>query len=48
MASLLFKVKAIWAPSRLWRDIVVGVNRSLEDLQEAINSSFCLDLDHGS
>ncbi len=46
MASLLIRVKAIWAPSRLWRDIVVGVNRSLEDLQEAINNSFGLDLDH--
>jgi len=46
MVSLLFRVKAGWRPSELWRDIIIGVNRSLEDLQRAINISFGLDFDH--
>jgi len=39
-------VKASWSSRDLWRDIVIGENRSLEDLQKAINASFGLDLDH--
>jgi len=46
MVSLLFRVKASWSPKDLWRDITIGANRSLEDLQEAINVSFGLDFDH--
>ena len=46
MVSLLFRVKASWSPRDLWRDITIGANRSLEDLQEAINVSFGLDFDH--
>ena len=46
MVSLLFRVKAGWRPNELWRDIVIGVNRSLVDLQRAINISFGLDFDH--
>lgn len=46
MVSLLFRVKASWSPRDLWRDITIGANRSLEDLQIAINASFGLDLDH--
>jgi len=43
MVSLLFRVKASWSPRD---DITIGANRSLEDLQEAINVSFGLDFDH--
>jgi len=46
MVSLLFRVKASWSSMDLWRDIVIGANRPLEDLQKAINTSFGLDFDH--
>ena len=46
MVSLLFRVKASWSPKTLWRDILIGADRSLVDLQEAINTSFGLDFDH--
>ncbi len=46
MTSLLFKVKASWTPSRLWREIVIGANRSLEAFQKAVNRSFGLEFDH--
>ena len=46
MVSLLFRVKASWSPRDLWRDITIGANRSLAELQEAINVSFGLDFDH--
>lgn len=46
MVSYRFRVKAAWKPRELWRDVVIGVNRSLQDLQQAINLSFGLDFDH--
>jgi hypothetical protein len=46
MTSLLFRVKASWNPREIWRDIEIGVNRSLVDLQVAINTSFELMSGH--
>jgi len=46
MASYLFRVKADWDPRNLWRDIVIGGARSLEDLHRAINASFEIGFDH--
>ena len=46
MASYLFRVKADWDPRNLWRDIVIGGSRSLEDLHRAINTSFEIGFDH--
>jgi len=46
MASYLFRVKADWDPRNLWRDIVIGGARSLEDLHRAINTSFEIGFEH--
>jgi hypothetical protein len=46
MTSYRFRVKASWNPRGLYRDIVVGSDRTLEDLQRTINTSFGLDFDH--
>ena len=46
MASYLFRVKADWDPRNVWRDIVIGGARSLEDLHRAINTSFEIGFDH--
>jgi len=46
MASYLFRVKADWDPRNLWRDIVIGGARSLEDLHRVINTSFEIGFDH--
>jgi hypothetical protein len=46
MASYLFRVKADWDPRNLWRDIVIGGARSLEDLHRTINTSFEIGFDH--
>lgn len=46
MTSCCFRVKAGWNPRGLWRDIVIGEDRTLEDLHKAINLSFGLDFDH--
>lgn len=45
MASYRFRVKADWNPRGLWRDIVIGEERTLEDLHEAIVLSFGLEPD---
>ncbi|MEA1905188.1 MAG: hypothetical protein U9M97_04870 [Candidatus Hadarchaeota archaeon] len=46
MTAYRFRVKAQWNPRGLWRDIIIGEKRTLEDLHEAINLSFGLDFDH--
>lgn len=46
MTSFRFRVKASWNPRGLYRDIVIGSNRTLEDLHKAINNAFGLDFDH--
>ncbi|KXB02426.1 hypothetical protein AKJ44_00515 [candidate division MSBL1 archaeon SCGC-AAA261F17] len=46
MPALRFRVKSAWNPRGLWRDIVIGENRTLEDLHRGINHGFGLDFDH--
>jgi len=40
-----FRVKAEWNPRGLWRDILIGGERSLEDLHRKIVTSFGLEAD---
>ncbi|KXA96581.1 hypothetical protein AKJ37_04900 [candidate division MSBL1 archaeon SCGC-AAA259I09] len=46
MTAYKFRVKADWKPRDLWRDVVIGEDRTLRDLHEAINPAFGLDFDH--
>lgn len=41
-----FRVKLKWDPTSLWRDIVVGEDRTLEEFQAVINESMGLGQDH--
>lgn len=45
MTAYRFRVKAAWNPRGLWRDILIGGGRSLEDLHRTIVISFGLDPD---
>lgn len=46
MTSYRFRVKASWNPREIYRDIIIGSDRMLEDLHRAINTAFGLDSDH--
>jgi len=46
MTAYCFRVKLEWDPTSLWRDIVVGEDRTLEELQAVINESMGLGQDH--
>lgn len=41
-----FRVEFEYDPTVLWHDIVVGVDRPLEEFQAVINESMGLDQDH--
>jgi len=46
MAGYRFRVKLDAAPTECWRDIVVGSDRTLVDVQRAVNESMGLDQAH--
>jgi len=46
MTAYRFRVKFDPDPTSLWRDIVVGADRTLEELQATINAAMGLDQDH--
>jgi hypothetical protein len=46
MTAYRFRVKYDPDPTSLWRDIVVGRDRTLEEVQQTINPAFGLDQDH--
>jgi len=46
MTAYRFRVKFDPDPTSLWRDIVVGKSRTLDELQSTINTAFGLDDDH--
>jgi hypothetical protein len=46
MTSYRFRVKLDWAPTDLWRDIVIGGERSLTDFQTTINNAVGLNQVH--
>nr|WP_245778595.1 hypothetical protein [Halomicrobium zhouii] len=46
MAAYRFRVKYDCEPTSLWRDIVVGAERTIAELQTEINAAVGLDQDH--
>jgi hypothetical protein len=46
MTAYRFRVKFEPDPTSVWRDIVVGSDRTVEELQSTINQAFCLDNEH--
>lgn len=46
MTTYRFRVKFDPAPTSLWRDIVVGADRTLAEFQSAINPAVGLDQGH--
>lgn len=46
MTAYRFRVKFAPDPTSLWRDIVVGADRTIADFQSAINSTVEFDQDH--
>lgn len=46
MTSYRFRVKFEYDPTALWRDIIVGANRTLEEFQSVINGSVGLNQAH--
>ncbi|WP_306061349.1 IS1096 element passenger TnpR family protein [Natronococcus wangiae] len=46
MTAYRFRVKLEWDPTALWRDIVVGENRTLAEFQAVINESIGLNQAH--
>lgn len=46
MTAYRFRVKYDLDPTSLWRDIVVGRDRTLKEVQQTINSTFGLDQDY--
>ena len=46
MTAYRFRVKLEWDPTSLWRDIVVGGERTLDEFQAAINDTVGLNQDH--
>jgi hypothetical protein len=46
MTTYRFRVKYEEEPTSLWRDIVVGANRSLDEFQTVLNRSVGLDQGH--
>ena len=46
MTVYRFRVKFDPDPMSLWRDVVVGANRSLDELQATINAAVGLEQGH--
>ncbi len=46
MTTYRFRVKFESAPTELWRDIVVGADRTLDEFQTVLNRAVGLDQDH--
>ena len=46
MAAYRFRVKLEWNPTSVWRDIVVGEDRTLTEFQAIINESMGLNQAH--
>ncbi len=46
MTAYRFRVKLEWDPTALWRDIVVGEDRTLDEFQAVINESMGLNQAH--
>lgn len=46
MTAYTFRVKFERDPTSLWRDIVVGADRTLDEFQTALNRAVGLDQDH--
>jgi hypothetical protein len=46
MTTYRFRVKFEYDPTSLWRDIVVGADRTLAEFQAALNRAVGLDQDH--
>ncbi len=46
MTAYRFRVKLEWDPTSLWRDIVVGEDRTLAEFQAVINDSMGLNQAH--
>lgn len=46
MTTYRFRVKLDWAPTDLWRDIVIGGERTLTDFQTTINDAVGLNQGH--
>lgn len=46
MSTYRFRVKFEYDPTELWRDIVVGADRTLDEFQSVLNRAVGLDQDH--
>ncbi len=46
MTTYQFRVKFEYDPTSLWRDIVVGADRTLDEFQTVLNRAVGLDQDH--
>ena len=46
MTAFRFRVKFEPDPTSLWRDIVIGEERTLAEFQSTLNSAIGLDQDH--
>jgi hypothetical protein len=46
MTTYRFRVKFEYDPTELWRDIVVGADRTLDEFQTVLNRAVGLDQDH--
>lgn len=46
MTTYRFRVKFEYDPTSLWRDIVVGADRTIDEFQTALNRAVGLDQDH--
>ncbi|GAB3039989.1 plasmid pRiA4b ORF-3 family protein [Natronobiforma cellulositropha] len=46
MTAYRFRVKLEWDPTSLWRDIVVGEDRTLAEFQTVLNESMGLNQAH--
>lgn len=46
MTTYQFRVKFEYAPTELWRDIIVGADRTLDEFQTVLNRAVGLDQDH--
>ncbi|GAB3328361.1 hypothetical protein GCM10027355_33590 [Haloplanus salinarum] len=46
MTTYCFRVKFEYDPTELWRDIVVGADRTLDEFQTVLNRAVGLDQDH--
>lgn len=46
MTTYRFRVKLEYDPTSLWRDVVLGADRTLDEFQTVLNRSIGLDQDH--